>query len=50
LKLLLQSDDQILAELTLRDGETLQPKIKKLANSIQNKEELLDQWKSLLFH
>jgi hypothetical protein len=37
--------DQILAELIQAGGETFQPEIHKLINSIWNKEELPDQWK-----
>jgi hypothetical protein len=36
---------QILAELIQAGGETLRPDIRKLLNSIWNKEELPDQWK-----
>jgi hypothetical protein len=37
--------DQIPAELTQAGGETLQSEIRKLINSIWNKEELPDKWK-----
>jgi hypothetical protein len=37
--------DQILAELIQAGGETLHSEIRKLFNSIWNKEELPQQWK-----
>jgi hypothetical protein len=40
--------DQILAQLIQAGGETLQFEIQKLVNSIWNKEELPDQWKSII--
>jgi hypothetical protein len=42
--------DEIPAELIQAEGEILRSKIHKLINSIRNKEELPDQWKSLLLY
>jgi hypothetical protein len=42
--------DQIPAELIQAEGETLQSEIHKLISSIWSKEELPDQWKSLLLY
>jgi hypothetical protein len=36
--------DQILAKLIQAEGETLCSEVHKVINSIQNKEELLEQW------